>query len=119
MLKQLIAFFTRPKTPTPKLNLVSPRELENYRKPLLTPTQAKRLFNMLHATLVSHTVNESDALAKFLFEYCRLPSGVYATDKVIMTANYLLKQIYYADGKFHCYDKALTATYLKFRGVPK
>jgi hypothetical protein len=119
MLKRLIAFFTRKKIPIPKLNLVSPKELENYRKPVLTPTQAKRLFNMLHATLVSHTVNESDTLAKYLFTYCQLPSGVYDTDKVITTANYLLKQIWYADGKFHCYDKALTATYLKFRGIPK
>ncbi len=118
MLKQLIAFFARFKTPPVELNLISSKELNKYRKPELTSIQTKKLFNMLHATLVSHTVNESDTLAKFLFAKCLLPSGGYAPDKVILTANHLLKKICYVDGKFHCYDKALTATYLKFRGIP-
>lgn len=119
MFKRLIAFFTRKKESLVSLNLLSPKELENYRKPNLTPIQAKRLFNMLHATLISHTVNEADSLAAFLFANCRQGFGIYETDRVIATAEYLLSEIYYLNGKFHCKNKALTATYLKFRGVPK
>lgn len=118
MLKKILAFFKGKKKKSTQCNFVDVAELQNYRKPKLTSIQAKKLFNMLHATMVSATVNDSDELAKFLFAKCRANNG-YNKQEVVSVANELMAEIYWSDGSFHCYHKGLIATYLKFRGIPK